>query len=53
MSQVPPAHEILDAIFGVIIRAAEKDAAFAQELMQALEKPQQHLTHAPQHSAPS
>ena len=36
MSQVPPAHEILGAIFGVIIRAAEKDPAFAQEVMQAL-----------------
>ena len=35
MSQLP-AHEILGAIFGVIIRAAEKDPAFAQELMQAL-----------------
>ena len=31
-----PAHEILGAIFGVIIRAAEKDPAFAQELMQVL-----------------
>jgi len=35
MSQLP-AHEILGAIFGVFIRAAEKDPAFAQELMQAL-----------------
>src|SRR5262249_5573505 len=35
MSQLP-AHEILGAIFGVIIRAAERDPAFAQELMQAL-----------------
>ena len=35
MSQLP-AHEILGRIFGVIIRAAEKDPAFAQELMQAL-----------------
>jgi hypothetical protein len=35
MSQLP-AHEILGAIFGVIIRAAEKDPAFAQELMGAL-----------------
>jgi hypothetical protein len=35
MSQVP-AHEILGRFFGVIIRAAEKDPAFAQELMQAL-----------------
>jgi hypothetical protein len=35
MSQLP-AHEILGAIFGVIIRAAEKDPAFAQELIQAL-----------------
>ena len=35
MSQLP-AHEILGAIFGVIVRAAEKDPAFAQELMQAL-----------------
>ena len=31
-----PAHEILGAIFGVIIRTAEKDPAFAQELMQVL-----------------
>ena len=36
MSRVPPAHEILGAIFGVIIRAAAKDPTFAQELMQAL-----------------
>src|SRR5262245_66568969 len=36
MSRVPPAHEILGRIFGVIIRAAEKEPAFAQELMQAL-----------------
>jgi len=35
MSQLP-AHEILGRIFGVIIRAAEKDPAFAQKLMQAL-----------------
>jgi len=35
MSQLP-AHEILGGIFGVIIRAAEKDPAFAQELMQVL-----------------
>jgi len=35
MSQLP-AHEILGRIFGVIIRAAEKDPAFAQELMQVL-----------------
>ena len=35
MSQLP-AHEILGRIFGVIIRAAEKDPAFSQELMQAL-----------------
>jgi len=35
MSQLP-AHEILGRIFGVIIRAAEKDPAFAHELMQAL-----------------
>jgi hypothetical protein len=30
------AHELLGRIFGVIIRAAEKDPMFAQELMQAL-----------------
>jgi len=36
MSRVPPAHEILGRIFGVIIRAAAKDPTFAQELMQAL-----------------
>ena len=35
MSQLP-AHEILGRIFGAIIRAAEKDPALAQELMQAL-----------------
>jgi hypothetical protein len=35
MSQLP-AHEILGRIFGVIIRVAEKDPAFSQELMQAL-----------------
>jgi hypothetical protein len=35
MSQLP-AHEILGAFFGVIIRAAKKDPAFAQQLMQAL-----------------
>jgi hypothetical protein len=35
MSQLP-AHEILSRLFGIIIRAAEKDPAFAQELMQAL-----------------
>src|SRR5215471_7480649 len=35
MSQVT-AHEILGRIFGVIIRAAERDPAFSQELMQAL-----------------
>jgi hypothetical protein len=35
MSQLP-AHEILGAIFGVITRAAKKDPAFAQALMQAL-----------------
>ena len=35
MSQLP-AHEILGRVFGVIIRAAEKDPAFAQELMQVL-----------------
>ena len=35
MSQLQ-AHEILGAIFGVIISAAERDPAFAQELMQAL-----------------
>ena len=35
MSQLP-AHEILGRVFGVIIRAAEKDPAFAQKLMQAL-----------------
>jgi hypothetical protein len=35
MNQVP-AHEILGRIFAVIIRAAEKYPALAQELMQAL-----------------
>jgi hypothetical protein len=35
MSQLP-AHEILGRIFGVIIRAAEKDPTFAHELMKAL-----------------
>ena len=35
MSQIP-VHEILGRLFRVIIRAAEKDPAFAQELMQAL-----------------
>jgi len=35
MSQIP-VHEILGRLFRVIIRAAEKDPALAQELMQAL-----------------
>jgi hypothetical protein len=37
MSQLP-VHEILGTLFRVIIRAAEKDPAFAQELMQALSR---------------